>query len=226
MKIWRVTFTGADDDTSIGEMVKLSHQYKHLEWGILFSQSKSGVARYPSPQWVDRLPTGLNLSAHLCGKWVEDALNGDMSFNDARFSRIQLNCGKSRLRTALTSQKLVETCARAFERDRCLALGSIILGGDYEGVSGVSSSKFEFLFDASGGTGESPKTWMPLFSSESCGFAGGLNPDNLYEELQKMSAVAEDRHIWIDMETGVRSEDKFDLNKVEQCLKIVEPWLL
>lgn len=226
MKLWRVTFTGADNNTPIDKMIALSQKHKCLEWGILFSQTKFGIPRYPSQDWVDRLPTGLNLSAHLCGKWVEDALNGDMSFNDARFSRIQLNCGKSRLRTALTSQKLVETCARAFERDRCLALGSIILGGDYEGVSDAPSSKFEFLFDASGGTGESPKTWMPLFGSESCGFAGGLNPDNLNEELQKMSVVAEDKYIWIDMETGIRSNNELDLDKVERCLKIVQPWLL
>jgi hypothetical protein len=55
MKIRYVTLTGADDDVDPQQLAEISQEYPFVEWGILFSQSKSGVERYSSIDWVVEL---------------------------------------------------------------------------------------------------------------------------------------------------------------------------
>jgi len=58
-----------------------------------------------------------------------------------------------------------------------------------------------------------------------CGYAGGLNPDNIEQELIKIEAVVGDAEIWIDMESGIRNKkDELDLEKCERVLAIAERW--
>lgn len=228
MNLWRITFTGADDNTNFQEMQNISKKYNCVEWGILFSQSKSGVARYPSHDNIEEIcGLGLQLSAHLCGAWVSDAMNGELTFLKNpladKFGRIQLNCYKDRLRKALKSEKLLQAIS-GVEQD-------IILGGNFakeeldynehEQLRGI-----HLLFDASGGHGKTPRTWRRPYNGWSCGMAGGLNPENLEEQLGRMGEVVGNRHIWIDFETGIRTDDELDLEKVQKCLEIAEPWML
>ena len=74
------------------------------------------------------------------------------------------------------------------------------------------------LLDASGGRGIDT-TIKPLFRHGlKVGYAGGINPDNVGDKLyQLLRDTKED--FWIDMESGVRTNDKFDLNKVYKVLK-------
>jgi hypothetical protein len=66
------------------------------------------------------------------------------------------------------------------------------------------------------------------------GYAGGLGPDNLEEQIPRILEAAsykgfskeiQEGDIWIDMETKVRSDQdrQFDLEKVEHCLEIAAP---
>jgi hypothetical protein len=57
------------------------------------------------------------------------------------------------------------------------------------------------------------------------GYAGGLGPDNLAEELRRIEEVAGDAEVWIDMETNVRTAERFDLDKVRRCYDLARPWL-
>jgi len=237
MKIKFVTLTGADDKTSIEGMLQLSQKFHFAEWAILFSQSKAGVPRYPSLDWVNQLlaseGTG-NFAAHLCGKWVDDAQRGRLTFLDDDevsdfFGRIQLNMAGSRLEKCLNFENKVWECD--------FSLIPVIFGGPYSKYNlAIPTDKFRQLgvsplFDASGGRGISAKTWptipldeygKPLF----CGYAGGLGPDNLEAELERISEVVGDAEIWIDMETKLRNDkDEFDLTICERILQIAEPWV-
>ena len=51
----RVTITGADDAVDPGALVALSAEFPFVEWGILFSKSREGEARYPSAEWAARI---------------------------------------------------------------------------------------------------------------------------------------------------------------------------
>lgn len=237
MKLRFVTLTGADDNTDPQQMVELSKKYSFAEWAILFSQAKAGVPRYPSIDWAERaLPilSGCNLSAHLCGKWVDDAHKGTITFlnddlmNDS-FGRVQLNMANDKLSKILKSDTNFWDCAL----DK-----PTILGGPYQSykidiptdlflLHGVSP-----LFDCSGGRGILSDSWpvppsheygKPIF----CGYAGGLGPENIEEQLNKIESVVGDAEIWIDMESKLRdNKDRFDLEKCERVLSIAEPWAI
>lgn len=78
------------------------------------------------------------------------------------------------------------------------------------------------LFDSSGGNGVECKAWPSPISGVSCGYAGGLGPDHLAEELPRICAAANTRPYWVDMQGKLRtSEDAFDLNLAESCLQII-----
>ena len=47
------------------------------------------------------------------------------------------------------------------------------------------------------------------------------NPDNVEDVMQAVSQP-ENYRIWIDMESGVRTNDEFDLDKVSDVLKKVK----
>ncbi len=82
------------------------------------------------------------------------------------------------------------------------------------------------LFDQSHGAGVLPEKWPYNFPACQCGYAGGLGPENLAEQLASIATVADDRWPWwIDMETGVRTGGWFDLAKVRQCCEIVKEFL-
>lgn len=238
MKIKYVTLTGADDSIDPADLIPLTEQYPFVEWAILFSQSKSGVERYPSLDWVDELVDQvvpnrkINLSAHLCGKWCEDALKGEFTFlREERyakaFNRIQLNMGKDRLQLAVKSKPLIDAAMSRVPQP-------VIFGGNYKYIA-VTGGFFEHtgflpLFDASGGRGVETKEWpKPFLDSDGapiyCGYAGGLGPDNIAEEVQRIADAAGDMTIWIDMETKLRTGDKFDLEKCERVLQVTRPWV-
>jgi hypothetical protein len=251
INILYATITGADDETSIMDMFDLSARYPFVEWGILFSQSKAGVPRYPSFDWVEELcelhqslsnNSKPHFSAHLCGKWVSDVLeSGHISFFDDKnlfktFGRTQLNCGQDRLKEAIDSKQFWKAALRLKK--------PVILGGNYSGIKfdvrkGSQHGVYP-LFDASGGRGRITKDWLPPFTHEimkpeqrlhlcnthCCGYAGGLGPDNISEELDRIAEVVGVNQCWIDMESNVRTKTKtkdyLDLDKVEKVLEIVQ----
>lgn len=67
-------------------------------------------------------------------------------------------------------------------------------------------ANFSLLFDASGGRGESPESWQkPVYGPEHLqGYAGGLKPETVGTELDKIAKVARNRDIWVDIEGGVQ----------------------
>lgn len=82
------------------------------------------------------------------------------------------------------------------------------------------------LFDTSGGAGIVPRVWpIPLASIPYHGYAGGLGPETLERELERIAEAAGDTRVWIDMERRVRSEDdeRLDLDKVRRVLALCEP---
>jgi hypothetical protein len=89
------------------------------------------------------------------------------------------------------------------------------------------------LFDVSGGAGILPGAWpKPFFMLDDeqydyHGYAGGLGPDNLTEQIPLITKSADGARHWIDMESGVRSKNdvEFDLAKVRRCLEIAKPFV-
>ena len=180
------TFTGVDDFTDLERLVQISQRYP-VEWGIL--SGFYNKQRCPSEETIKKiLSKKLKFAYHLCEKSAESFQEGAFTIPD-EFSRIQVN-GKPDL------DKLYKLNVKQ----------EIIIQVDKFSDIGVSQ-----LYDVSAGRGLVPESF-PKHPGYMVGFAGGINPDNVEEYLKNINCNAD---YWIDMESGVRTDNKLDLDKVE-----------
>lgn len=77
------------------------------------------------------------------------------------------------------------------------------------------------LFDPSGGRGIGGHAWPSPPPATRMGYAGGIGPDNIEQVLDQVAPLGA---AWIDMESGVRTDDRFDLDKVREVLARAERW--
>lgn len=220
MRISTVTITGADDSTSPDDMLAIARDFPFVEWGILLSYTREGTPRYPGADAaVGFLSRGLLCASHLCGMAAEDFILGLGRPGD-EFRRIQVNINFSRhpeLLSRIDDGRRVDPVVPViFQMNQA--------NQAIRDVAGVS----HLLFDASRGQGVSPGAWPAPIDGINCGYAGGLGPDNLAEQLERIAAVAGDSEVWIDMESGVRTDDgeKLDFAKVARCLEIASPYVV
>lgn len=227
-----VTFTGADDSITAQAILDVAKDYPDTEWGILFGADDGGSRRFPSRGWIEtNLPKlkGLNLSAHLCGRWVYDlVLRGDFTWLyhypdeiTSLFKRVQINFhGQNFGSEALSFHPRIaaEDYQFIFQDDEV----NLHIAGDLGGTKNVR------LHDMSHGSGALPKegVWPKRTFKEYVGYAGGLGPDNIQAQLKLIEAAAQPEvygPYWIDMETKVRSvrDSIFDMKKVRTvCEKV------
>lgn len=223
----RVTFTGADDSVDPLELVEISAAFPFVEWGILFSLSHQGQPRYPSRPWIDRLADaatpGMNFSAHLCGRWAREMVveadnTWGVAYETSLFRRIQINFhGRYHHR----HPHFIFLLEAHFEKQFILQCDGV---NDHWVKEAAEKSLCVPLFDTSGGKGLLPKTWPKPWKGVYCGYAGGLGPQNVTEQLEIIRNLGGNQHFWIDMERRVRSADDavFDLSKVRAVLEKVK----
>lgn len=239
MRLDRVTITGADSAVKLVELAALSRDFPFVEWGVLFSEQRTGSPRYPDWGWVHRLaglPVALRLSAHLCGRYARQVvLEGDSPWHrDAgvglAFDRVQLNV--SGMATA-PSPAAVEGMRQRFgpgeliiqARPERLEIWRAV-NAPGEALAGAKDLRPGLLFDSSGGRGQSPAAWPAAEPGAYCGYAGGLGPHNLHSQLQLIERAAGAARVWADMESGVRDDhDAFDLGKARRALEQAAPWV-
>lgn len=238
MKIKTVTITGADNNADINEMLEISKQYPFVEWGILFSPKRIGEERYPDMKWVKKLTDTfymnpiLTLSAHLCGGYTremligkDDLIQNNLSEYVGGFVRRQLNFNSSKNEVNINGFfNLLETRPNgcfSFILQQNNANFKICQDVRNRNMNGVA-----FLYDSSGGRGTIASKWKKPFDGFFTGYAGGLSPENLEEELKKIEQVCEDSDIWIDTESRVRTNGILDMNKVKQFLEIASKYVM
>lgn len=219
----RVTITGADDGVDPRALVALAREFPFVEWGILMSTKRQGTARYPSHDWIVRLMVAASgtptmLSAHLCGDRARGALAGDVNEVDSAFQRHQIN-GFTAPAARLVA--LARTCPIEFilqVRDEAqiqpAADVARAIGTDAEGRASL-------LYDPSGGRGIEPFRWPVVPFGVRMGYAGGIRPDTVEEVISAIPLTSEP--YWIDMESGVRVGDRFDLDLCREVLTRARP---
>lgn len=226
--ITKVTITGADDSINPHELALLSKDYPFVEWGILVSKSREASARYPSREWMNKLADIapdllMNLSCHLCGSYVREFVQGNDNvvyelgnYVWRTFDRVQLNFHAI---PHEHNDSLIDMLIK--HKDKQFIFQH---DGVNQGIAEDMHRKgcdVSILFDKSGGAGILPKQWPPHHAEIKCGYAGGLSPDNIEEEIKKIDEQSGVNRIWIDCETHVRSEmdAKFDMHKVKIFLQ-------
>lgn len=222
------TLTGVDEFADIERIEDLSFEFPFVEWGILYSETASGsfAGRYPSSAWfeanAERLATvavesGCSLAMHVCGKKAislilsqEDCLLKELT---RLFDRIQLNLRYSADDLIPMRQLLSSNPSKDFITQRNKANVGL--------AEALDEPNHRILFDSSGGRGALAVQWPTPLPNKTCGYAGGLGPDNVEIELPKIFEASHGRPFWIDMESRVRTDEKLDLSKCEQVLRSV-----
>jgi len=240
MPLTCVSLTGADDNVLLASLAEISDEYAASippEWAILYFPEKEGAPRVPCAAWRERF-LALKLpftAAHVCGtqvfREILDPRTAATRIADlSLYGRIQININARRVDF---TEGEVLTVYRSLRRAG-LRLILQYHGGSRQTIqrfvaeAGMGSlSHIDLLHDESKGMGHRPQKWPPIYSVDNiplyCGYAGGLGPDVLETELLRVhEAVTAWRDVpyWIDMESGVRSDNHFDLAKVRAVLDI------
>jgi hypothetical protein len=65
-----------------------------------------------------------------------------------------------------------------------------------------------------------------VFDSGAIGYSGGMSPENVADNLTKISAVVPaNRDIWIDAEGKLKTDNKFDIARARQYIQNAESWI-
>lgn len=234
MKLTRVTITGADDAVPVEALVAMALEFPFVEWGVLHSKMREGTRRYPGPPWRYafyqamgrkigwyRWPEG-RIALHLCGHESRQALSGmlDAACDTRDIARYQLN-GFSRYRLPMLGIALGLT-SRGFVL-QCSDLRALRHAADLA----YREPNIAALFDPSGGQGIPGDLdgWPDPLPGLPMGYAGGIGPENIEGILETLCAKPFDVPFWVDMESGIRTDDRFDLDKVRRVLELAAPFV-
>jgi hypothetical protein len=222
------SLTGIDETTPLVELAVVSDMYPYAEWGFLYSPRQQGTpGRYPSVARIERafkeLPPYVRVALHVCGAGVSQLLDGERvvcRLADqlrARGGRVQLDFDAARsevdlgrLRQLMLTHPDIVFITRHNDANKAVS----------QALAGVPNHAI--LFDSSVGRGLSPQSWQRAAESIPCGYAGGLGPETLGQQLPRIYEAADKATFWIDMEERLRDEhDRFSMSLARKCLEIV-----
>lgn len=246
MKLKFITCSGLNENTDILEMVFLSEIYPKLEVAAQVSGKKCSFGS-PRYEWLQKVHKYLlekqkvmNLALHLNADWVEkfsygkeipEELQNLLAMRDhnglPRFQRIQLNfrVGKENVPSIGV---LVGVLRRYSEPNR-----KFILKFNKENETYLENFYKRFphidcLYDSSHGEGRIEERKSPVFNDVKVvqGYSGGLSPDNVMEELEKIANVLPDNAVFsIDAEGRLKDENgQVSLDKCEAYVSRATHW--
>ena len=237
-----LSFTGIDDFTDINQLVRHISEYREnggsidLDFGVLFFPERQGLLR--NPGYLRRLEVRKQFysTAHLCGK---DIFNSILYQNDsiclmrieelAEYSCIQLNINaRERVFDTKDVHEIYDNLfTENHERNLVLQYHSdsesdilSYLDTREELVGSSFLERIQILLDDSRGKGKVRDNWKvpERLKNYDIRIAGGINPDNISDIYKKFSDVNGMAPYIMDMESGVRTDNNFDVSKVMSIL--------
>jgi hypothetical protein len=236
-----LSIAGIDDQTNIDFLNDISLECPFLTWGLCLSESKKGSPRYPSDKYLEKIADRFSdthtyshtyFCAHLCGdlctKFIMDGgiqfLKGNMfpNVNITVFNEIQLN--------AYTE---MQNCNHLIN-----SIASILWYRGINLILQITDEKVEsrclnttffpnvnFLYDGSRGKNIFGKLPYPNLDGY-IGFAGGINIDNIESVLDELCNRKDKRYFWLDLESGARTGNFIDFDKVIKIIHICKKYYL
>jgi phosphoribosylanthranilate isomerase len=224
-----VSFVGVDEKTDFAELERISNAYAGLvEWSVLFSDSKSvgNYARYPSYNFCKDFleksasTTRVHSSLHLCGSVIERYLEKEKDVMELceKAQRIQLNLN---IKDYPDHQKLTDR------------LWSVLKQFGHSIILQQNKTKAKFmevffkenifsisiLHDGSGGFGREIEEVVAPDETYFTGYAGGIKPENVVKIVDLIeSNNTNNKRYYIDMESGVRTDNVFSLEKCQRVM--------
>ncbi len=228
-RLTRVSLTGPDNATELTALEALSQRYPFVEWALLYVPHNEGAPRNPAQRWRQAFFESRlrgNSAVHLVGaKAFNQLLANDLPRELLDADRLQLNINARR--PEFSDDQVLEVYRRALDIVPAVILQfhdatAPLVHRFLAGLVPADRSRVHVLVDASRGTGIQPAGWRVPRGLENvfCGFAGGLGPENVAPVLGELSRLGKD--FWVDMETGVRTDNSFDLAKAQAVLAAAE----
>lgn len=240
MRLTGVTFSGADDEVAPRDLCALENVFERplvVEWGILRSVKRAGTPRYPSDDWDASLRATFEErkgthALHLCGQAARDLMVATPEAWRSFVASVGYSCRRVQINgfDAELAKGLPETLDRVRDEYRPIRIPTIILQTRTHDAFAANEAFArriggEILFDPSGGTGAPIVEFqLPASLAVRVGYAGGIGPETVDAVLEKITKL-HGAHGWIDMESGVRTADRFDLEKVFQVLNRLQRWV-
>ena len=229
-----VTVTGADDSIEPSRLYEIHKKYPFVEFGLLLSErhTPKGARRFPSKKWLRQLcgletTCRLRLSGHICGDWVGGFLTGHMLDLDGiadglegQFNRFQINTHAEPYKHDDGLYHLMNH----LDQDIIFQLDGNC-GSNIASEVASNGHNIHGLFDLSHGAGVLPSEWPKQIPGVHCGYAGGLSPENVRDQLSEIEQVC-NGPTWIDAETHLFRLGVFDLDRVEAFLEMAKPWVI
>ncbi len=212
-----ITCTGVDDRTDLATLDRMAAP--GVEFGILLTNDPEGRQRYPNKATLKAAARTLGRRAaiHVCGKTARsDMLAGVYDGTLSLVGRIQVN--------GVVSIFELDQIGRRFPRQQIITQHTEAnrdLRWSRAQLADLGANH-ALLVDGSGGRGISPESWPLVSTDKLVGFAGGLGPDNLAAELERIKEVSGGGW-WVDMESKLRdADDWFSLEKCAQVIAIAK----
>lgn len=208
-----VTFTGLDASTDYARAAEIATRYP-VEWAVLVSNARTAVGdkRFPGLAAIQQQACELpSLAVHICGELAERVtsigaaqVSPDLAALLERAQRVQVN------HKSTAYSKFVASWA-SFYGCRGIAQWR-------SATSFPLNRHCDWLFDRSGGTGTVPTEVPQHHGIYLVGYAGGIAPDNVQLAVESIAAKGP---YWLDMETGVRTDDWLDLDKCQAVCEAI-----
>lgn len=196
-----ITFTGIDAWTSPANCAAIAAKFP-VEFAFLYSDDRDDPRYTGVPLLHEFQKRRVRTAFHLCGAAARRAIRENVyPAETLRADRIQLN---------LTDDEYDWDGLEKLARRR-----PVIRQTRDTKSWPLTPLDVAPLLDASGGRGVPISDFPDAPPAQLVGYAGGLGPDNVADFLDRLPAHP--HGFWIDMETGVRTDDRFDLKK---CLEV------
>ena len=229
-----IVCSGINENNDIDDAIEFLKKHKNAEFGVQWSPQKAG---YHSPrfEWLKELLSKLNeqkienkIALHLnegfvvsfCDGKIPDEIS-DLLDTGKAVGRLQLNFKIGRETFSSGNVPNMNTLEKTM---RAVSPHAIILSASQPNLPFIHKAyhqqlKFDALFDDSFGEGIAPDTRKsPLFEDVFQGYAGGLSPENVAEELKKIGQVAKG-NIFIDAEGKLKQDGSFSFIKAEKFVQ-------
>ena len=220
-----ITFTGIDQFTDLDRLWDIHKIYPFAQFGVLTSVSfgRRGF-EYPHPrifkelyyrQVHERIPISLNvcgiMALSLATGRKEDLYEIVGAPYISAFDRLQLNHDSAH--ELETPCFILENCQipQPYGEDIVPMFNNVVYSTpcSFYSDSSVLAGK-DFIIKA--------KPWM---KDRNVGFSGDISGHNINDVISKLESDPNLDRFWLNIETSLRTHDKFDLCKVERICQMV-----
>ena len=229
-----IVCSGINEKNDINDAIEFLKKHKNAEFGVQCSPKK---ASYHTPRfdWLKELLYKLHeqkienkIALHLNEGFVISFCDGRVPDEISDLLNIGQSVGRMQLNFKIGREVFSSGCVpdiKTLEKTiKMVEAHPIILSASQPNLPFIHKAyhrnmKFDVLFDDSFGEGVVPDVRKPpLFEEVFQGYAGGLSPENIFEEIEKIKKVAKGS-VFIDAEGKLKKDGHFSFDRAEKFVQ-------